>query len=97
MNIEEVAGCTGLTFNQIQRLEGDIRNSRTIKKGADGRVPTLIILLDFYGKRISLDSLFNFHIPVENISLNKRTEKEIAKEQILSLIEYMQNIAKYLE
>jgi transcriptional regulator with XRE-family HTH domain len=99
MNIEEVAERTGLSFNQIQRIEGDVRmkDGKVIKKGADGRIPTLIILLDFYSKRVSLDSLFNFNVPVTDLSLNKGTEIEIAKEKILSLIKDIKEVAAYLE
>jgi transcriptional regulator with XRE-family HTH domain len=99
MNIEDVAKLTCLSFGQIQRMEGDMRvkNDKVIKKGAYGRVSTLITLLVFYSKHVSLDTLFNVNIPIEDISLNKSTEKETVKEKLLSLIEKMQETVKYFE
>jgi transcriptional regulator with XRE-family HTH domain len=56
LNIEDVAERCGLTFNQIQRLEGDIRmkdNKPIVKKsGANGTVLTILTLLNFYGNCI---------------------------------------------
>jgi transcriptional regulator with XRE-family HTH domain len=97
MNLEEVAEKTGLTFNQIQRLEGEINGSEIVKKGGDGKIATILTLLDYYGKRVSLDALFNVNVPTADISINKGTEKEIVREKILTFFEDIKEIVKYLE
>jgi len=99
MTIEDLASKTGLTFAQIQRLEGELsqNSSIVIKKGGEGRASTLIILLHYYCAHISLDLLFNFNVPVKDLLTNKKAEKEIAKEKIKSIIPYLKEIAGYLE
>ena len=99
LNIEDVAGQTGLSFSQIQRIEGSVvkKKSVVIQRGGDGRASTVITLLVFYAKRISIDFLLNFNMPVSDIPLNKDLEKEIAREKILSLIERVQEVARFLE
>jgi hypothetical protein len=69
MNLEELAEKTDLTFNQIQRLEAEINGSAVVKKGGDGKITTLLTLLNYYGKMVSLDALFNVNVPVTDISI----------------------------
>jgi transcriptional regulator with XRE-family HTH domain len=97
--IDDLSTETGLSFGQIQRIEGSLskKNGETLYRGGDGRASTLIILLIFYAKQISLDLLLDFNKPVADIPLTKRTDKAIAREQILTLIERVQEIANYLE
>jgi transcriptional regulator with XRE-family HTH domain len=99
MNIEDVALHTGLTFSQIQRIESDTRlqDGKYLKRGADGRVATLYLLLDFYGKKVSLDLLFNHNIPVSDLEINKTVEKEIVKEKIKQIIPYLREITELLD
>jgi transcriptional regulator with XRE-family HTH domain len=98
LNIEDVADRSGLSFNQIQRLEGDIRKDNTIvKKGGKGTVSTIVTLLNFYGQKVSLDALFNLNIPVAEIQLTKGVEKEISRTKLLTLIEDIREIALYLQ
>jgi transcriptional regulator with XRE-family HTH domain len=99
MNIEELASNTGLTFSQIQRLEADtrVKNGDLLKRGAEGRAATMIILLNYYGKHISLDLLFNFNVPVTDLIPDKMIEKDILKEKIQSIIPFIKDVVKYLD
>jgi transcriptional regulator with XRE-family HTH domain len=101
LNIEEVAEHCGLTFNQIQRLEGDIRTNgekTAIKKsGANGTVSTILILLNFYTQKVSLDTLFDMNIPVADIPLTiNSVVKEISRTKLLALIDDLKEIADYM-
>jgi transcriptional regulator with XRE-family HTH domain len=98
LNIEEVAERCGLTFNQIQRLEGDIRtndNDVVVKKsGANGTISTILILLNFYAQKVSLDILFDMNIPVADIPLTTTgVIKEISRAKLLTLINDLREIA----
>jgi transcriptional regulator with XRE-family HTH domain len=97
-NIEELSNFTGLSFGQIQRIEGSLlkKNQEILQRGGDGRASTIITLLTFYNQRISIDFLFNFKIPVSEIPLEKRVDEEIAREKILSLIERVKELANYI-
>jgi len=99
MTIEDLSSQTGLTFAQIQRIEGDTRqnNGVFVKKGGEGRVTTLIVLLNYYRERVSLDLLFNVNVPIVDLLTNKKAEKEIAKEKIQSLIPFLKEITTYLD
>jgi transcriptional regulator with XRE-family HTH domain len=99
LNIEDLSEKTGLSFGQIQRLEGRLvrKNNAIYKRGAEGRANTLIILLMYYSQRISLDLLVNFKMSVSEIKLDKVIGKDIAREKILSLIKSMREIAEYIE
>ncbi|MDR2126814.1 MAG: helix-turn-helix domain-containing protein [Prevotellaceae bacterium] len=100
LNIEDVAERCGLTFNQIQRLEGDMRmrdNETVIKKsGANGTIPTILTLLNFYGQKVSLDMLFDLNIPVADIPLTKAAVNEISRTKLLTLIDDLKEIARYI-
>jgi transcriptional regulator with XRE-family HTH domain len=95
LKIDDVSKETGLSFGQIQRIEGSLakKNGETLYRGGDGRASTLIILLIFYSQRISLDMFLDFNKPVSDIPLTKKIDKVIAREQILTLIERIQEIA----
>jgi transcriptional regulator with XRE-family HTH domain len=100
LNIEDVADRCGLTFNQIQRLEGDIRtrgDKVVVKKsGANGTISTILTLLNFYGQKVSLDMLFDLNIPVADIPLTKGVVNEISRAKLLTLIDDLKDIAKYI-
>jgi len=99
LNIEDLALRTGLSFNQIQRIEGDARtkNEAVIKAGGQGRISTLLVLLEYYNQRVSLDALFNFNIPVSEIPLDKGVSKTIARDKVISIIQSMEEVAKYMD
>ena len=99
LRMEDVALRTGLSFNQIQRIEGDARKKGDafIKSGGQGRISTLLILLEYYSRRMSLDALFNFNIPVSEIPLDKGVSKTITREQVLNIIKSIEEIAKNIE
>jgi hypothetical protein len=50
LNIEDLALQTGLSYGQIQRLEGSIakRNNMLHPRGAEGKASTIIMLLIFF-------------------------------------------------
>jgi transcriptional regulator with XRE-family HTH domain len=99
LNIEDLALRTGLSFNQIQRIEGDarVKNDAVIKSGGQGRVSTLLVLLEYYSRRVSLDALFNFNIPVSEISLDKSVSQSIAREKVISIIQHLGEVAQYMD
>ena len=96
LNIEDVAESCGLTFNQIQRLEVEIRAQKIVKNGANGTVSTILILLNYYAQKVSLDLLFDLNIPVMDIPLKKVSSNEISRSKMLSLIHELKDIAEYM-
>lgn len=99
LNIEDLALQTGLSYGQIQRLEGSIakRNNMLHPRGAEGKASTIIMLLIFYAKEISIDLLLNFNLPVAEIPLTKKIGKEIAREKISAIVDQIYEIAKYMD
>lgn len=96
LNIEDVSILSGLTSNQIQRFESEIRNKKLVKQGAYGTAATTLVLLNFYAQKVSLDILFDLNVPVADIPLNKVAVKEVSRTKILALIDDLKNIADYL-
>lgn len=94
LNLEELAEKTGLSFNQVQRIESkySYKKNLVIKRGAEGRAVTLITLLKFYSSYVSLDALFNLNIPIEQIPLTKNIEKSIARERLIELSDKLNEI-----
>jgi transcriptional regulator with XRE-family HTH domain len=99
LTIEEVALRTGLNYTKIRRLEGSIsrKNNKNVYKGCDGRAETLIILLNFYSQRMSIDMLLNYSIPVSEIPFDQAIVKNITKEKIIKIMGNMKELLQYME
>ena len=101
LTIKDVAELTGLSFNQIQLLEchivGNEYQTVVKKTGANGTVSTILILLKFYSKVISLDMLFDLTVPVADIQPAKATDTGIARTKLNKLIEDLEDVANGLQ